>query len=178
MDKGNEFNFLEPFRARFKFEWSRISPGNSQANGMVERANGTFIDGIRKQRLQDPRCSFEQAALRTQLHYNNRVHSSSGFTSMHLLFSLTPDELPPADFHQRRMTRVNLRSKHNQLARKRASALATAWVDAFLIQRSQKERRQELNQGKHAAFVPFSLGQWVLARQLVTRKSLGYWIPE
>jgi transposase InsO family protein len=160
-DKGTEFNFLEPFRAQFNFEWSRISPGNAQANGMVERANGTFIDGIRRQRLQDPGCTFKQAALRTQLHYNNRVHSSTGFTPMYLQLGLTPDELPPADFKQRPMTRVNLRSKLNQLARERSSALAKAWDDAFVIQQSQKERRQELNQAKHANFEPFPLGTLV-----------------
>jgi len=177
-DKGTEFNFLEPFRAQFNFEWSRISPGNAQANGMVERANGTFIDGIRKQSLQDPGCTLKQAALRTQLHYNNRVHSSTGFTPMYLQFGLAPDELRPADFNQRPMTRVNLRSKLNQLARERSAALAKAWDDAFLLQQSQKERRQELNHAKHAEFEPFPLGHWVLARKLVTRKSQGYWIPE
>jgi transposase InsO family protein len=66
-DKGTEFTWLEPFRAQFNFEWSRISPGNPLANGMVERANQTWIDGIRKQRLADSGSSFKQAAIHLRI---------------------------------------------------------------------------------------------------------------
>ena len=46
-DKGTEFNWLAVLEP-YGIEWSRISTGNPQAHGMVEKVNDTFINGIRK----------------------------------------------------------------------------------------------------------------------------------
>ena len=176
-DKGTEFNWMEPFRAQFGFEWSRISAGNPQANGMVERANGTFIDGIRKQRLVDPGCTFSQATLRTQMHYNNRVHSSTGFTPLFLQLGLSPDRLPGAETERRAITRVNLKSKLHRFASERSAALADAWRGAYERQQDKKERRIAAGHARHPEFQLFPVGQWVMVKNLVTRKSQAKWLP-
>jgi len=173
-DGGTEFVWLQAYSEAQGFYWKRTSRGNPRSNGLCERANLTILQMLRKNLLSAELLPSLQAerkrlpgrpladALRDVLFvYNNRVHSATGFTPYYLAYLRDPT--PPAPVTDQRPKRqINTKSQAYASAQSRARQLADVQRRALEHMTTEKRKRAERSQAKHAEGTRFALGDLVL----------------
>jgi transposase InsO family protein len=97
VDNGTQFD-AETFRAFYDQIGTKIhfvSVRHPESNGLVERANGIIITGIKKSIFNQPRGKWPDELIKVVWNHNTAVSWSTGFTPFKVLFgdeAITPEE--------------------------------------------------------------------------------------
>ena len=83
-----------------------ISPYHPAANGIVEKANHTILNGLRLAQLDNPKKKWSTLLSDVVANYNRTPHSSTGFTPRFLQFGL-PSEDSDVPTYEARLRATN-----------------------------------------------------------------------
>ena len=91
-DNGGEFrsNDITQFTARTGCNWHHVPAGRPQANGAVERIQATIKDILRKLQRERGHKRWPELISEVVDMYNNKVHTSTGFSPNYIINTLHP----------------------------------------------------------------------------------------